>query len=147
VLVERGDVPWDTGVDRRQELRDLRQLGLGVVEAGNDERHDLRPDAALLQPLDRVEYRLQYAAEIAVVAVVESLEVDLVQIDVRRDVVENLRRAVAVRHVRTDQALFLRFLENFDGPLRGDERLVVGRGDDLRAMLLRQADEIERLDV
>src|SRR5205823_8959976 len=94
----------------------FRSLRVRIVEAGNDERHDLRPDAALLESLDRVEHRLQHAAEVAVVAVVESFEIDLVQIDVRRDVVEHLGRSVAVRNVRTDQPFLPRFLEDLDRP-------------------------------
>ena len=61
-------MPRDVAVDAGQELGDLRQLFVGVVEAGDDERDDLQPDAALLQALDRLEHRLQRAAEVAVVA-------------------------------------------------------------------------------
>jgi hypothetical protein len=60
-----------------------RQLFAESLKPGS-ERDDLDPEAALLEPLDRVENRLQRAAELAVVAIVEALEIDLVEIDPRR---------------------------------------------------------------
>ena len=68
----------------------------------------------------------------AVVPIVEALEVDLVEIDPRADVLEHLRRAVAVRHVAGREPGGLRFLEDGDRPFAGDQRLVVG-ADDRRA--------------
>ena len=75
-----------------------RQLVARVVEAGNQQRDDLDPEAHRVQAADRVEDRLEAAAELAVVAIVEALEIDLVEIDPRPQVLEHLRRAVAVRH-------------------------------------------------
>ena len=147
ILMERRDVPRNVGIDARQELGDLRQLLVRIVEAGNDERDDLDPDAALLETLDRIEHRLQSAAEVTVMGVRETFEIDFVEIDVGRDVIEHLLRSVSVGDVRADQAGLLRLLEDLHRPFRGDERLVVGRGDDLRAVLFGQADEIGGLDV
>ena len=71
---------------------------LESLKPGIEQRDDLDPEAIAVQPPDRVEDRLQPAAELAVVAVVEALEIDLVEIDLRPQVFEDLRRAVAVRH-------------------------------------------------
>ena len=113
------------------------QFALAVVEAGHEQRDDLHPHAGIVQPLDRVEDRLQPSAELAVVPVVEALEIDLVEIDVRPQVLEHARRAVAVRDEAGDEAVRARFLEDLDRPLGGDERLVVGRDDDPRALTQR----------
>jgi hypothetical protein len=94
--------------------------------------------------LDRVGDVLQHAAELAVVLVAEGFQVDLVRVDVRADEIEHLRRAVAVGDVRAAQAARLRFLEHVDGPFAGDQRLVVARRDDRRAMLNRDVDELLR---
>jgi len=75
--VEGGDVPGDVAVDAGEELGDLGQLLVAVVERRDDERDDLEPDAALLQPADGVEDRLQRAAEVAVVRVGEAFQIDL----------------------------------------------------------------------
>ena len=88
---------------------------------------------------DGVEDRLEPAAELAIAAIVEALEVDLVEIDVRPEVLEHLRRAVAVRHEPGHQARRARLLEDGDGPLGRDERLVVGADDDPRALVERAA--------
>ena len=56
-------------------------------------------------------------------------------------------RAVAVGDEAGDEALLARFLEDRDRPLRGDERLVVGGDDDLRALAQRVLDERRRRGV
>ena len=45
VLVERGDVPRDVGRDAGEERRQAAQLRVAVVEAGDEQRDDLHPDA------------------------------------------------------------------------------------------------------
>src|SRR5438132_8669863 len=75
ILVVRGDVPRNVDVDAREKLGDLRQLLIGIVEAGNDQRDDLYPDSALLESANGVEHRLECAAEVAVVRVAESFEI------------------------------------------------------------------------
>ena len=72
------------------------------------------------------------AAELAVVAVVEALEIDFVEIDPRAQVFEHLRRPVAVRHEAGHQPRGPRFLEDGHGPFAGDQRLVVGADDHAR---------------
>ena len=117
------------------ELGQPLQLVVAVVEAGNQQRDDLEPDAHVVQLLDGVENRLQPPAELAIVAVVEALQVDFVGIDPGPQILEHARRAVAVRNESRHQAGRARFLENRDGPLARDQRLVVGADDDLRAAL------------
>ncbi len=70
-----------------------------VVEAGNQQRDDLQPESVGVQAANRVEDRFEAPAELAVVTVVEALEIDFVQIDPRPQVSPStLRRPVAVRH-------------------------------------------------
>ena len=88
-----------------------------------------------LQELDGVEDVLQRAAELAVAAVAERLEIDLVEADVRPDVLQDLVGAVAVADVGADEPGRDGLLEDGDGPLRGDQRLVVGRGQDWSPVL------------
>ena len=66
---------------------------------------------------------------LAVVAVVEALEIDLVGDDPGAEEVEHLRRGVAVGDEGAGQPGRFRLAEDGDGPLGGDERLVVA-GDD-----------------
>ena len=87
-----GDTPAMNAVSRVSSSRES-------LKPGNQQRDDLEPEAHRVQPADRVEDRLEAAAELAVVAIVEALEIDLVEVDPRPQVLEHLRRAVAVRHV------------------------------------------------
>src|SRR3989449_4009918 len=73
------------------------ELRVVVVEARHDERHELDPESALVHHPDRVEYMLQHAAQLAITPIVHRLEVDLITIRPRPDVVEHLGRRVAVR--------------------------------------------------
>ena len=85
------------------------------------------------QPGDGVEDWLQPSAQLAIAAIVEALEIDLVEIDVRTKILENALRAVAVRDEARHQTATTRLLEDVDCPLSGDQWLVVGRDDDLCA--------------
>src|SRR5216684_9323231 len=115
ILMKGRNVPGDVAVDAGQELGDLRQLVIGIVEARHDQSHALQPDAALLETLDRIEHRLERPAEIAVVRVGETLQIDLVEIDIGSNVVEHLLRPISIRDVRADQSGPFRLLENFHG--------------------------------
>ena len=88
-----------SGSTRRQEIGHAFEIVGIVAEAGNDERDDLDPEAALLEHLDGVGDVFHHAAELAVVFGVEGFEIDLVRIDVGPDEIEHLRRAVAVGDV------------------------------------------------
>src|SRR5207249_11999369 len=123
---------------RRQPLK----LVARVVEPGNQQRDDLHPEAHRGQPADRIEDRREPASELAVMAIVEALEIDLVEIDPRPQVFEYLRRPVAVRHVAGREAGRLRFLEYGDGPFARDERLVVRADDHASALANRIANEM-----
>src|ERR1700737_3843851 len=77
VLVEGGDVPGDAGRQAAQEAGDLPQLLVAVVESGDDQGHDLEPEAHLVHHSDAVDDVLELAAQRAVVLVAERLELDL----------------------------------------------------------------------
>ena len=79
-----------------------------------------------MQPGDRIEDRLQATAELPIMAVVEALEIDFVEIDVRAQVLQHLRRAVAVGDEPRGEPLLPRLGEDRHRPLGRDERLVVG---------------------
>ena len=98
VAVERRDVPRNVGRHAGDELGQAHQFVARVVEPGNQQRDDLDPEVHRVQPPDGVENRREPSAELAVVAIVEALEIDFVEIDPRPQVLEHLRRAVAVRH-------------------------------------------------
>jgi len=49
-----------------------------------------------VQPSNRIEDRIDAAAQLTVVTIVETLEIDLVEIDPRPQVVQNALSAVAV---------------------------------------------------
>ena len=117
-----GETPAMNSVSRVISSREL-------LKPGNEQRHDLDPEVHRVQPADRVEDRLQPPAELTVVPVVEALEIDLVEIDPRPQILEHCRRAVAVRHEAGRQSRRLRFLEHGHRPFARDERLVVGADD------------------
>src|SRR5262249_50312741 len=83
VLVERGHVPWNERRDASQECGEPFELVVRVVEARDEERDDLEPDPHLMERADRVQDRLDAAAELSVMSIVEALEIDLVEIDPR----------------------------------------------------------------
>ena len=135
-------MPWDIRRDRGEESRDVAQLGVRVVEARDDQRDDLEPEPHAVQPLDRLEHRGEHAAELPVVRVVEALEIDLVEIDPRAQVVEHLGRRVAVRHVGADEAPRPALTEHVHRPLARDQGLVVGRRENARAMAYREVRDL-----
>ena len=104
----------------------LPQFVVAVVEAGNEQGDDLQPDAHLVQTADGVEDRLQASAELAIVAIVEALEVHLVEIDPGMEILEHLRSSVAIRNKRGQQARLAGLAENRNRPFAGDQRLVIG---------------------
>src|SRR5260370_28226623 len=57
--------------------------------------------------------------------IVEALEVHLVEIDPGMDILEHLRSPVTVRNIRGQQARLAGLFENRDGPLAGDQRLII----------------------
>ncbi len=78
---------------------------------------------------------VEFATELAIVLVVKTFQVNLVEIHPRFDVVEDFFRAVAVGHVGSVETMLTRLLKHLDGPLAGDEWFVVRAGHRLRALL------------
>ena len=79
--------------------------------------------------------------------VVHGLQVHLVEVDPGTDVVEHLRRPVAVGDVGRVEVSPLGFAEDRDGPFGGDERLVVGGHHGRRAALSGEPGEGFRREV
>ena len=59
VLVKRGDMPGNVCRNSGEKFRQPLQFVVGVVEAGNEQRNDLQPEAHRVQAADGVEDRLQ----------------------------------------------------------------------------------------
>src|SRR5437016_418463 len=147
VLVERGDVPGDAGREAAEEAGDVAQLFVAVVEPWDDQGDDLQPEPHRVDHLDAVDDVLQLATQRPVVLIAEGLEVDLVQVRPRPDVLEDLPGGVAVRDVCRGESARPRLLENLDGPLGCDQRFVIGSGDDTGTLTLRNVDELLWRDV
>src|SRR5436309_9771333 len=113
--MKRRDVPGDVGRYAGNEIGGGLQFIIRIIEAGNDERDDLHPEAALINQLDSVEDIFQQAAELAIVAVVEAFEIDLVKLRPRAYVVEHFRCGIAVRDISANESCGPGLLEHFDG--------------------------------
>ena len=85
--------------------------------------------------------QLTRAAELAVVAVAEALQVDLVQRDEGADVVEHLGRGIAIGDEGRLESRRPGDLEHVHRPFGGNQRLVVRRSHHPSALSLRQCDE------
>jgi hypothetical protein len=84
---------------------------VGIVEAGNQQRDDFEPQAHGVDAANAFENGADAAAEFVVVAVVEALEIDFVEIEPGAHVFENLRRAVAVGDEAGDESAALASLK------------------------------------
>src|SRR5688572_29679325 len=80
ILVEGGHVPGDVPVDSRDVSGRCTKLGWIIGKAGYHQREYLQPDPALVHQRDCVQDMREHPAELAVVAVVHGLEVDLVAV-------------------------------------------------------------------
>ncbi len=129
ILVEGGDVPGNVRADRDEKACGLAQFLVAVVEAGDDERDNLQPEAALEHHADGAQDVFQGAAQLAIAAFGKALEVDLVGDDPGAQKVEDLGRGVAVGDKGTGQAGGGRLPKDADRPFGRDQRLVVA-GDD-----------------
>ena len=134
VAVKGGDVPGNVGRDARQEFGEAAKFVGVVVEAGDEKRDDLEPEPRLMNAADAIEDGSDAAAEFVVVTVVKALEIDFVQIEPGAQVFENLRSAVAVRNEAGDKSRGFGFFEDGYRPFAGDERLIVGADQNLRAL-------------
>ena len=118
-------MPGHQRIDAGDELGHPLQIIRIVAEIGDHQRDDLDPEAALLEHFDGAGDVLENAAELAIIFVGESFQIDFVGIDVGTDEVEDLGRAVAVGDVGAAQAAGFGDFEDIDGPFAGDQRLVV----------------------
>src|ERR1019366_6019414 len=134
ILMKRGHVPRDIGRDASYELSQFPQFSVAVIEPWNQERHDFQPDSHLVQAADGVKNRLQTSAKLPIVPIIEALQIHFVQIDPRMQILQHLRRPVAIRNESGLQAGFTRLPENCDCPLARDQRLVVRAHQDLGAL-------------
>src|ERR1700724_187312 len=99
------------------------QLLFGSVGPGNEEGNNLQPNAHLVEAADSLEYGTNPSAKLVIMAVIETFQINLVQIDPWMQVFEHLRGAVAVRNKSSDQTGGPGLLEHGDGPLAGNQRL------------------------
>ena len=72
----------------------------------------------LVQTADGVEDRLQASAELAIVAIVEALEIHFVKIDPGMEILEHLRSSVAIRNKCRQQARLRALREKRQPPIR-----------------------------
>ena len=133
VLVEGRDVPGNIRRHAGHETRQAIELVSRVVEARNEERHDLEPDAHTVKRANRLEDWFETSTKLAIVPVIKALEIDFVEIHPRPKVAKHARRGVTVRDKRGHQPARAGLLEDRDRPLARDQRLVVGADDDPRA--------------
>src|SRR2546425_6367961 len=117
------DVPGNIGRYFGEKFRDVSKFLVAVVESGDDERHDLQPESHGIQPLDRIENILEQSAELTIIPILKTLEIDLVEIHPGSDVLQDFRRTVPVRYVRRFQSLRARDFEDLDSPLAGNQRV------------------------
>ena len=129
-----GEMPARNSVRRRSS-------SARIVEAGDEQRNDLEPQSHLVNAADAVEDGTDASAEFVVVAIVEALEIDFVEIEPGAQIFENLRSAVAVGNESGEQAGGFGFFENRDRPFAGDQRLVVGADQNFRALIEGVADQ------
>ncbi len=69
-----------------------------------------------------------------IVAIVETLQIDFIEVQPRTQIFEDLRGTVAVGNESRDESGGFRFLENRNRPLGGNQRLVVGAHQHLRPL-------------
>src|SRR6202008_544883 len=141
-LVKRGNVPWDVGRNAGQEFRQPGQLLVRVIETGNEQGDDLNPKSHPMQTANRIEDRLQASAQGPIVAIIEALEIDFVEIKPGAEVFEHLGSSIPIRNKPGDQAGGPGFLHDGDRPLSGDERLVVGTHQNAGALANRVTHQV-----
>src|SRR5262249_980051 len=100
----------------------------------DDEGDDLQPEAALVDHADRARDVVECPAEGSVSAIVEAFEIDLVGDDPGTQVIEDLRRGVAVGNEGASETGTPGFAKDANGRFGGDERLVVAGDDETGAL-------------
>ncbi len=135
VGVKCGHVPWNVCGNAGKEFREAAQFVAGVIEAGDEQRHDLQPQSHLVNATDAVEDGGDASAEFVIVAIVETLQINLVEIEMGTQVFEHLGSGVAVGNESGEQAGGSCLFENGDRPFAGDQGLIVGADQDSRALV------------
>src|SRR5579884_4134893 len=116
--MECGDVPGDLWRHVRNELRQLSEFVIGVVKAADQQSDNLQPNLMRMQPTNRVEDRPDAASELAIMPVVETLEINFVKINPRPDVFKHLRCSISVRNKCCFQSGSFGSFKNFNRPFR-----------------------------
>src|SRR5262249_47080067 len=97
-----------------------------------------------MQAPNRVQDGLQAPAELVIVAIIEALEVNFVEINPVPQVLQDLWSPVPVRHEGRQQPGCTGFLEARHRPFAGDQGLIVRAHQDLGALLKRLPHELLR---
>ena len=141
IAVEGGYVPGDVWRNLREEFGEAAEFVGEIVEAGDEEGDDFEPEAHLVNAANAVEDGADASAEFMVVAVVETFEIDFVEIEMRAEIFEDLGSAVAVGDEAGDESGGFGCYEYGDGPFAGDEWFVVGADENFCALGEGFADE------
>ena len=136
--MKRGEVQRHVGTQVHQnpfgQLARLRRI---VIQAWNHQVGDLEPNIRLiLQPLQRLEYRLEMSqCDLAVEVFSKTFQVDVCSVDVVINVVKRFAGDVAIGNHHPLQPKLFRRLANIDDILAPDRRLVVGKRQRIAAIL------------
>ena len=101
----------------------------------------------LVDAPDGVQDGAEAATELVIAAVVEALQIHLVQVHPRAEVFEHLGRGVAVGDETGGKPRRARVAEDRHGPFGGDKRLVIGADHRRGALLYGHAGNLLRLDL
>jgi len=66
ILVECRNVPWDIGGNRKEVVCNILKPSFRIVEIGDDQRYDLKPDFSVVNQLNGVEDIPQNSSQLAV---------------------------------------------------------------------------------
>ncbi len=105
-----------------------------VIKAGDEQSDDFEPQSHLVNAANAFQDGTDASAEFMVVAIVEALEIDLVEIKPGAQVFEDLRSAIAVGNESGEQARSSCLFEDGYGPFAGDKWLVVCADYNSRAL-------------
>src|SRR5208337_3322166 len=138
IRMEGGEVERDVGAEMRENpFGELAGFDGIVVERGNDEIGELKPDASfVLEPGKHVEDGLEMGeGEFAVEIFGEGFEVDVGGVNVVVDVVEGFAGDVAVGDHDGSKAVGLSGFADVNNVFAPDGGFVVGEGDGIAAVL------------
>src|SRR6185369_13194072 len=114
VFVESSYMPGNVGRDAGQKIGEAFQFGVGIIETRNQQSNDLQPHSHVIQGPNSFENGPDPSSQFVVVAIVEALEIHLVEIHPRPDVFQHLRGAVSVRYKAGDESGSPGLLEYLD---------------------------------